>query len=116
MNAPRLPGHPRNLENAGLDLLGRARKIVVNFERADPRLRLSRTVGLQAGVAADMVGVWHNGHSFVLDFCAQSHPGQHDEAGGAALKFRVVARVRIPPTLIFDVIKAIGDNLDGYEQ
>ena len=74
---------------------------------------------LEAGAYANFLGVWHTAHEFTLDF-AQIQPAQmpdpNDPTAPVTLPARVVARVKIPPTVAFDVIRALNENLGRYEQ
>jgi hypothetical protein len=65
-----------------------------------------------AGAYANLVGVWHTPHEFAIDF-AVIQPF----AGGppGSMQAMVVSRVRIPPTIVFDLLRAINENLAQYE-
>jgi hypothetical protein len=78
-----------------------------------PNLDLSLPPERRAGVFADAAMVWHNQHSFTLDFLSQWAPGL-SESGGAQVE--VVARVRVPTGVIFQLARAIAENLDNYER
>ena len=65
------------------------------------------------------VSVWHSPYEFTLDFCATQPPqpaDSDDEPGGTIIPCRAVARVRIPVTLAFDVIRVLNDNMTRYEE
>jgi len=65
-----------------------------------------------AGHYANLVGVWHTPHEFAIDFCViQPFAGAEPDTMSA----QVVARVRIPPTLVFDLLRAVNENLGQYE-
>lgn len=74
---------------------------------------------LQPGEYANFLTVWHTGHEFTLDFSATqpAQPVPRDD-GGTALRVpcRVVVRVKIPPTLVFDIIRALNTNMTAFEQ
>lgn len=70
---------------------------------------------LEGGVYSNVLGVWHTGHEFTLDF-AVTQPPTEDEDGGAVIPCTVVARVKIPPTLAFDIIKTLNENMTRYEE
>jgi hypothetical protein len=76
-------------------------------------LDLNLPTDLHAGVFADAAMVWHNQHSFTLDFLAQWSPGASD-SGNAQME--VVSRVRIPTGVIFQLARAIAENVDNYER
>lgn len=74
---------------------------------------------LEGGVYANLLNVWHTAHEFTLDFAAtlpaQRGPG---EGGEEMLRVpaKVTARVKIAPTIVFDVIRALNENMTRYEQ
>lgn len=71
------------------------------------------------GAYADFVAVWHSRESFTLDFAAMAGPatsrtmdtGEQVTTG----KARVVARVRIPPSQVFELMKALEKQLSQWE-
>src|SRR4051794_20537024 len=62
------------------------------------------------GTYADFVSVWHGRDAFVLDFAVLSQP-----ATATALNARVVSRVRIPPSQVFEIMKALEQQLTAWE-
>jgi hypothetical protein len=86
----------------------------------DPQVRfdVQITPEMEAGVYANFLNVWHTAHEFTLDF-ASTMPAEQgtDELGapGVRIPARVAVRVKVPPTLMFDIIRAINDNLTRYE-
>lgn len=62
------------------------------------------------GTYADFVSVWHSRDVFVLDFAVLSQP-----TTPAQLSARVVSRVRIPPTQVFEIMKALEQQLTAWE-
>jgi hypothetical protein len=60
------------------------------------------------GVFSDSALIWHNEHGFTLDFTVQPAPDGPDRL--------IVARVRVPPSVIFQIARAIAQNVDLYEQ
>jgi hypothetical protein len=62
------------------------------------------------GHYANLVGVWHTPHEFAIDFCVV----QPFLPGGPGAQ--VVSRVRIPPTIVFDLLKTLNQNLSEYEE
>ena len=62
----------------------------------------------EAGVYANDVVAWHTRHELTIDFAVAS------EATATAPP-RVVARVRIAPTLAFETVRKIHDALNAYE-
>jgi hypothetical protein len=85
---------------------------VVTPVHADPS-----TIG---GVYANGVNVWSTPHEFTLDFLVSAQvPEQVTEPTGEQVisaPQKLVARVRIPPGMAFDLIRAIDANLTAYEQ
>ena len=72
----------------------------------------------EAGTYANFLTVWHTGHEFTLDFSVTQPPqtdDPDDPASPVTVPSRVVARVRIPPTLLFDVLRALNENMSRYE-
>jgi len=80
-----------------------------------PGINLEVPTDLARGVFADFVGVWHNPYGFTLDFGVfdMASPGPD---GTAVLPATVVARIKVPPGLIFQIAQAIADNVDKYER
>ena len=71
---------------------------------------------LRPGVYSDVILVWHNQWGFTLDFLSQAQPDAVEVEGhGEVIPADVVARVRIPPSVIFPLIKALNTNLTTYE-
>ncbi len=62
------------------------------------------------GTYADFVSVWHSKDVFVLDFAVLSQPPTP-----AHLNSRVVSRVRIPPSQVFEIMKALEQQLTAWE-
>lgn len=75
---------------------------------------------LEAGSYANALAIWHTPHEFTFDFLVSSEPPQPvaTDEGETVIRapHRLVARVRIPPTAVFDIIRTINQNLTMYEQ
>lgn len=74
---------------------------------------------LEAGAYANALAVWHTPHEFTLDFAAIQPTQEMRQADGTVVltvPARVTARVKVPPTLLFEIIKAINENMTQYEQ
>ena len=74
---------------------------------------------LEGGVYANFLGVWHTAHEFTLDFSATLPAEPTESADGESVMHvpcRVTSRIKVPPTLVFDIIRALNDNLTGYEE
>lgn len=81
-------------------------------------LKLDVPAELEGGTYANVLNVWHTAYEFTLDFGVMQQVGEPDpEDSDAALQVpvRVVSRVRIPVTLLFQVLKALNTNMTGYE-
>lgn len=62
------------------------------------------------GSYANLVGVWHSPHDFALDFClVQPFTPDGPQA-------TVVSRVRIPPTVVLNLLQSLSQNLLEYEK
>jgi hypothetical protein len=70
---------------------------------------------VQGGVYANMAAVWHTPYEFTLDF-AVLQPPSADADGNPVVPARVVARVKFPPSQIFQLLQAINSNMTMYEQ
>lgn len=83
------------------------------------RLSVSATPDVEAGVYADFVSVWHQPHLFVLDFSVHTNPPQVVEVEGQRVvnvPARMVARVRIRPEQIWEIMKALEQQLSRWEK
>jgi hypothetical protein len=74
---------------------------------------------LESGVYANFLSIWHTAYEFTLDF-AVTQPVQvsdpDDPESLVTVPCRGVARVKIPVTVLFDVLRALNDNLTRYEE
>ncbi len=80
-----------------------------------PEFQMVVSEELEGGVYANFLGVWHSPYEFTLDWCV-TQPPQTTEEGAVVMPARVVSRVKIPVTLIFDVLRALNENMTRYEQ
>lgn len=73
---------------------------------------------LEGGVYANFLGVWHTAHEFTLDFAATLPAEPVETPDGQLVKVpcRVTARIKVPPTLVFEVLRALNLNMTGYEE
>jgi len=69
---------------------------------------------LQGGTYANVVSVWHSPFEFTLDFAVTQQPVR-DEEGNPHVPCRVVSRIKVPTTVLFDLMRTLGDNLTRYE-
>jgi hypothetical protein len=71
---------------------------------------------LEGGVYANVLGVWHTGHEFTLDFAAiQPSVAPANPTEPTTVPCRVVTRVKIPPSVIFEIMRALSQNMTLYE-
>ena len=84
-----------------------------------PELSLQVPDNMAAGVYSNVVRVWHTGYEFTLDF-AVTQPVKSatfdDRPGMQVVPARVVARVKIPPALMFELMQALSTNERLYEE
>lgn len=72
---------------------------------------------LNTGVYANLAAVWHTPFDFVLDFAVLDQPREDpDNPNRGIVAAPVVARVRVPTGVIFQIAKAIAENVDQYER
>ena len=72
----------------------------------------------RGGAYANFLAVWHTAHEFTLDFAATQPVQKSDpesENSPFVVPCHVVSRVRIPRTVIFDVLRALNENMTRYE-
>jgi len=70
---------------------------------------------LLPGVYANQATVWHTPHEFTLDFgIVPVVPVS--TGGGEALPARIVARVQVPTSVVFEIARAISENVSKYEE
>ncbi|MGA7149167.1 MAG: DUF3467 domain-containing protein [Microbacterium sp.] len=74
-----------------------------------------------SGNYADFANVWHTPTVFVMDFLTLAQPprDQVDPETGehhTVVPARVVSRIRIPPEQVFELAKALTQQLEFWEQ
>ena len=68
------------------------------------------------GVYANSMFIWHTANEFTLDFLVNAQvPQQAPGQNVIEAPQKLVARVRIPPGLIFDVLQTVNENMTNYE-
>jgi len=85
----------------------------------EQRVEIAMPESVVPGVYADLVGVWHTADSFVLDFSAMVEPGRVEQQGSQEVVVRraqVVARVRVPPSQVFEIMKVLEQQLTSWER
>lgn len=74
---------------------------------------------LAVGVPADFASVWHTQESFVIDFLSVKGPDQattDDDGNAVVVRDLVVSsRVRMPPTHVIELMKALEQQLTAWE-
>jgi hypothetical protein len=87
---------------------------------AAQKVSVSIAPEIETGVFANFVGVWHQPDCFVLDFQTYTRPPQlaQDPDGQTYVDVaaRVVSRVRIPPGQVFEIMKALEQQLSAWER
>jgi hypothetical protein len=73
------------------------------------------------GHFADFASVWHTPNVFVMDFVALTQPPQPSidaETGVETILVpgQVVSRIRIPPEQVFELAKALAQQLEAWER
>jgi hypothetical protein len=76
---------------------------------------------LIGGAYADFANVWHTPTVFVMDFLTLAQPPREEvdaETGElrTVVPARVVSRIRIPPEQVFELAKALTQQLEFWEQ
>src|SRR5215207_6616735 len=76
---------------------------------------------LIGGAYADFANVWHTPTVFVMDFVTLAQPPREQldpETGEmrTVVPARVVSRIRIPPEQVFELAKALTQQLEFWEQ
>lgn len=75
---------------------------------------------VEPGTYADFASIWHTPDSFVLDFAVLKNPPKPTvtDDGDRVLKVstRVVSRVRIPASQVFEIMKGLEQQLSKWER
>jgi len=89
-------------------------------EQRPADFRLEIPSELENGTYANFLSVWHTAHDFTLDFAVmqQAMPPDNpeDQASPFVIPCRIVGRLKISPTLVFEVMRALNQNMTQYEQ
>ncbi|MBS41623.1 MAG: hypothetical protein CMH83_00310 [Nocardioides sp.] len=69
------------------------------------------------GHYADFASVWHNNETFILDFVSMTQPPKPstDDPQSSTVAAQVVTRVRIPAGQVWEVMKALENQLGRWE-
>jgi hypothetical protein len=87
---------------------------------AHPSFVLQVPDALEGGVYSNVVVVWHTPYEFTLDFAVMLLPQMVTPTeGGQPVRVtpaRVVSRVKIPPSAVFELMRALSENEHLYEE
>ncbi len=70
---------------------------------------------LEVGQYANFLAVWHGPHDFTLDFAVTGQGVPTDE-GRVTVPCRVIARIKIPPTVAEAMLQALAANVSRHEE
>jgi hypothetical protein len=70
---------------------------------------------LAGGNYADFIRAWHTTDAFILDFATFSEP-PHVDGDKVILDAVITSRVRIPPSQVFELMKALEQQLSMWER
>ncbi|WP_218006786.1 DUF3467 domain-containing protein [Microtetraspora fusca] len=76
---------------------------------------------VEAGQYANFASVWHTRDGFILDFAVITRPPAiaDDPQSGTqyvSVPTRIVSRIRIPPAQVFELMKALEQQLTAFEK
>jgi hypothetical protein len=75
------------------------------------QIRVVVSDDLKHGEYANFLVVTHGQHDFTLDFCQLLPSGEQ-----GVVNAEVTSRVKIAPTMVAQVLRALNTNLTNYEQ
>lgn len=88
-------------------------------EPQQPRVTFELSDELANGVYSNLAVVWHTAYDFTLDF-AVMQPAQvaTTETGESVpiIPARIVARVKLPPAAVFELMQSLSTNERLYEE
>lgn len=82
---------------------------------SSPNIQITVPPEVLAGVPVDFAGVWRTNDTLVVDFSVQSYPTQADDEGTPVVQAVTVARVRVPVSQGFELMKALNTQLTAWE-
>jgi len=87
-------------------------------ESTEPSFAFQLPDDLTGGVYSNVVAVWHTPYEFTLDFAVMLPAKQAAGSDGnaPATPCRVVSRVKIPPAVVFQLMRALSVNERLYEE
>ncbi|WP_296194565.1 DUF3467 domain-containing protein [uncultured Microbacterium sp.] len=88
-------------------------------EEAPRQFEIDLPPEITPGNFADFANVWHTPTVFVMDFVTLTQPPREvvDDNGltSTVVPGRVVSRIRIPPEQVFELAKALTQQLEYWE-
>ncbi len=91
----------------------------MNDDMIENRFEVTIAPELEGGVYASFANLWHGPDVFTIDFAALAAPPVRiDDDHGQPynqIQTRIVARVRIPPGQVFELMKALEIQLSAWE-
>lgn len=88
------------------------RRLPDGVPEEERQVRIDVPESLQQGAYANGAMVWHTPFEFTIDFIA-IQPVDPESPG--VVPCLVTSRVKIPTTVIFDLLKALNENMTKYE-
>lgn len=84
------------------------------------RFDVEMSSDVETGIYADFANLWHTPDTIVLDFAALRQPPylQADADAGvevAVVPTRIVARLRLPPRQMWELMRALEKELTAWE-
>jgi hypothetical protein len=93
----------------------------VNEEPLEHRVEITVPAEAEVGEYASFASVWRSRDCFVLDFATEVRPPEVLQEPDSGVQYvhvpaRVVARVRIPPGQVWELMKTLEQNLSAHER
>jgi hypothetical protein len=79
-------------------------------DKPSQQIQIQVDDAIRHGAYSNFLVVSHSAHEFTLDFC-QVMPG----GDGSDVKADVVTRVKVAPTMVGKIIRALNTNMASYE-
>jgi hypothetical protein len=93
----------------------------VTDDSLEHRVEIAVPPDAEIGEYASFASVWRAQDCFILDFATEVRPPEVVEESATGARYvhvpaRVVSRVRIPPGQVWELMKALEQNLSAYER
>ncbi|MCW2609944.1 MAG: hypothetical protein QOC93_898 [Actinomycetota bacterium] len=90
-------------------------------EQPETRFQVEIGPDVEVGVYANFVSIWHDAETFTLDFAAVTRPPFPVEDAETGEEYtqvptRIVSRVKVPPSQVFEIMRALNTQLAAWEQ